>query len=164
MGTPGVVSKRACSDKKLESGATEKRPVNYTVWAVVALVGYTFVPPLMNLATQEIPSDVATFGAAAMLATTALGLSVLAREPVVDHLTGPSAVYVFGAGLCITVSILAFFRALSLGPVSVVVPIFGLFLVTSSLVGVALLGESLTLNRAVGICLAMLAIVFISLD
>ncbi|WP_255152307.1 EamA family transporter [Halorarius halobius] len=138
--------------------------MNYIVWVVIALVGYTFVPPLMNLATQEIPSDVATFGVAAMLATTAFGLSALAREPVVDHLTGPSAVYVLGAGVCITVSILAFFRALSLGPVSVVVPVFGLFLVTSSLVGVALLGEPLTVNRAVGIGLAMLAIVVISLD
>jgi transporter family protein len=138
--------------------------VRYLAWAVLALVGYTFVPPLMNIATREIPSDVATFGVASMLALSALALSLVAREPVLDSLTSRAGLYVLAAGVCITVSILAFFRALSLGPVSVVAPVFGLFLVTSSLLGVLLLGEELTLNRGVGISLAMLAILFLSLE
>lgn len=118
----------------------------------------------MNIATREIPSDVATFGVASMLALSALALSLVAREPVLDSLTSRAGLYVLAAGVCITVSILAFFRALSLGPVSVVAPVFGLFLVTSSLLGVLLLGEELTLNRGVGISLAMLAILFLSLE
>lgn len=138
--------------------------MRYLAWAVLALVGYTFVPPLMNIATREIPSDVATFGVASMLALSALALSLVAREPVLDSLTSRAGLYVLAAGVCITVSILAFFRALSLGPVSVVAPVFGLFLVTSSLLGVLLLGEELTLNRGVGISLAMLAILFLSLE
>lgn len=138
--------------------------MRYLLWAIVALVGYTFVPPLMNLATREIPSDVATFGVASMLALTAFGLSVISREPMVSQLASKSGVYVLLAGGFLTVSILAFFRALSMGPVSVVVPIFGLFLVTSSLIGVVWLGEDLTVYRVVGICLALLAIIFLSFE
>lgn len=138
--------------------------MRYLVLAIVALIGYTFVPPLMNLATREIPSDVATFGVASMLAVTALSLSVLSREPVLEPLTSRSGVYVLLAGGFLTISILAFFRALSLGPVSVVVPIFGLFLVTSSLIGVFWLGEELSVHRLIGISLAILAIVFLSFE
>lgn len=138
--------------------------MRYLVLAIIALVGYTFVPPLMNLATREIPSDVATFGVASMLAATALSLSVISREPVLDQLSSRSGVYVFLAGGFLTISILAFFRALSQGPVSVVVPIFGLFLVTSSLGGVIWLGEDFSLHRVVGICLSILVIVFLSFE
>lgn len=138
--------------------------MRYLVFAIVALVGYTFVPPLMNVATREIPSDVATFGVASMLAVTAFSLSVIAREPIVDHLWSRSGVYVLLAGGFLTISILAFFRGLAQGPVSVVVPIFGLFLVTSSLIGVFWLGEELTMYRVIGIGLAILAIVFLSLE
>lgn len=138
--------------------------MRYLGLAIVALVGYTFVPPLMNVATQEISSDVATFGVASMLAVTALGLSVASSDPVLEQLSSRSGVYVLLAGGFLTISILAFFRALSMGPVSVVVPIFGLFLVTSSLVGVVWLGENLTVYRTVGIGLAILAIAFLSLE
>jgi transporter family protein len=138
--------------------------MRYLVWAVLALVGYTVVPPLMNLATREIPSDVATFGVASMLAMTALSLSLIGREPIVDQLSSESGIYVFVAGVFLTISILAFFRALSMGPVSIVVPIFGLFLVTSSLIGVFFLGEELTRYKIIGIALAILAIGFLSLE
>lgn len=138
--------------------------MNYLVLAIVALIGYTFVPPLMSLATQDVPSDVATFGVASMLAVTSLALSLVSREPVLQHLTSPSGTYVVLAGGFLTVSILAFFRALSAGPVSVVVPVFGLFLVTSSLVGVLILGEDLTLPKIAGSSLALLAIIVLSLE
>ncbi|WP_255152262.1 hypothetical protein [Halorarius halobius] len=59
---------------------------------------------------------------------------------------------------------LAFFHALSLGPVSIVAPVFGLFLVTSSLFGVFLLDEVLALHRGFGITLAMLAIALLLLE
>lgn len=138
--------------------------MRYLIWALVALVGYTFVPPLMALATREIPSTVATFVAASMLAVTAFALSVLNGEPLFENLGSYHGRYVIAAGGFLTVSILAFFRALSLGPVNVVVPIFGLFLVTSSVVGVIALDEPVTLQRVGGIALAVLAIVILSTE
>ncbi|MBZ6496781.1 EamA family transporter [Natrinema longum] len=138
--------------------------MRYLVWTLIALVGYTFVPPLMNLATREVPSTVATFAAASMLAGTALALSLWGREPIVGSLAGAHGWYVLAAGGFLTVSILSFFRALSLGPVSIVAPIFGLFLVTSSVIGVAVLDEPMTIQRAMGVLLAMLAIALLSLE
>jgi len=64
----------------------------------------------------------------------------------------------YAAGACLAVGILAYYRALSLGPVSVVAPVFGLFLVVSSLVGIAVLNESLTLRKVLGIALAAVAV------
>lgn len=138
--------------------------MHYLIWTLIALIGYTFVPPLMNLATQEVPSTVATFAAASMLAGTALVFSLWGREPIIGSLASSHGWYALAAGGFLTVSILAFFRALSLGPVSIVAPIFGLFLVTSSVIGVVALGEPMTIQRAIGILLAMLAIVFLSLE
>jgi multidrug transporter EmrE-like cation transporter len=44
------------------------------------------------------------------------------------------------------------------------VPVFGLFLVTSLLVGVLVLGENLTLPKVTGISLALLFIVVLSIE
>jgi transporter family protein len=138
--------------------------MRYLIWTLVALVGYTFVPPLMNIATREIPTTVVTFATASLLAGTALSLSLVGREPIVGPLTSSHGWYVLAAGVFLTISVLSFFQALSIGPVSIVTPIFGLFLVTSSVIGVVLLDEPMTLQRALGILLAMLAIVLLSFE
>jgi transporter family protein len=138
--------------------------MRYLIWALVALLGYTFVPPLMNLATREVPSTVATFAAASMLAGTALFFALVGREPIIGSLTSSHGWYVLAAGVFLAISVLSFFQALSVGPVSVVAPIFGLFLVTSSVIGVVMLDEPMTLQRGLGILLAMLAIVLLSFE
>jgi transporter family protein len=138
--------------------------MRYLIWTLVALVGYTFVPPLMNIATREVPTTVATFVAASLLAGTALSFALVGQEPIVGSLTGSHGRYVFIAGVFLAVSVLSFFQALSIGPVSIVVPIFGLFLVTSSAIGVVILDEPMTLQRGLGILLAMLAIVLLSFE
>ena len=138
--------------------------MGYLIWAIIALVGYSFVPPLMRLATREIPYSVATFGAASTLALTALSLSLLTQEPITDQLTGSHGQYVLFAGIFLAISILSFFRALSDGPVSIVVPIFGLFLVISSGIGILFLDEQFSLRQLFGIGLAIAAIVVISTE
>ena len=60
----------------------------------------------------------------------------------------PKVGYVCLLGVALAVGIIAYYRALALGPVSVVVPVFGLFLVTSSVVGIAALDEALTVRKA----------------
>jgi transporter family protein len=56
------------------------------------------------------------------------------------------------------VGIVAYYRALALGPVSIVVPIFAMFIVTSSAVGILALDETLTARRGAGILLAIAAV------
>lgn len=132
--------------------------MRYLVWALLALASYTLVAPLVKLATAEIPSDVALLIANGMLVVGATAVVVASETPVRPYLTDSHAVYAYGAGICLTVGILAYYRALAAGPVSVVVPIFGLFIVTSSIVGIVALEEPLTARKVAGIAFAVLAV------
>jgi len=132
--------------------------MNYVAWAVVALVGYSVFTPLASLATDQIPSTVVALVANSMLALGAAGVIAYRDEPVVQHLTGENAVYMYAAGVFLTVGILAYYQALGSGPVSTVVPIFGMFLVGSSLLGVVFLNDPLTAKKALGIVLAAVGV------
>ncbi|NHN60327.1 MULTISPECIES: EamA family transporter [Halorussus] len=132
--------------------------MNYVAWAVLALVGYSVFTPLASLATDQIPSTVVALVANSMLAVSAAAVIVLRDESVVPYLAGENAVYMYAAGVFLSVGILAYYQALGSGPVSVVVPIFGMFLVGSSLLGVVFLNDALTAKKAVGIVLAAVGV------
>lgn len=132
--------------------------MNYLAWAVVALVGYSIFTPLASLATEEIPSTVVALVANSMLALAAAGVIIYRDEPVVPHLVGGNAVYMYAAGVFLSVGILAYYQALGAGPVSVVVPVFAMFLVGSSLLGVVFLHDPLSWKKAVGILLAAVGV------
>ncbi|WP_122088482.1 EamA family transporter [Halalkalicoccus subterraneus] len=132
--------------------------MNYLLWALIGLVAYTFVAPLMSVATTDVPSDVAVIVSNTMLVVAAGAVVAVSNEPVVEYLTHPDAPYMYAAGICLAVGILAYYRALSMGPVSVVVPIFGMFIVTSSLVGFVALDEPVTARKMAGIGFAVLAV------
>ena len=132
--------------------------MNYLVWALVALVGYSIFTPLASLATNDVPSSVVALVANSMLALSALAVVLYRDEEVVRHVAGPNGLYMVGAGAFLTVGILAYYRALSMGPVSVVTPVYGMFLVGSSILGMAFLGESVTLQKIAGIALAAVAV------
>lgn len=68
------------------------------------------------------------------------------------------------AGAFLSVGIIAYYRALALGPVSVVVPIFGTFLVTSAAAGVVFLDEPLTARKVAGVALAVIAIYLVAAE
>jgi len=138
--------------------------MNYVSWAVVALLAYSLVAPLMKIATQSIPSDVATFVSNLVLVAVALVIALRADHQIADYATHPKSPYMYAAGVCLAVGILAYYRALSLGPVTVVTPIFGLFLVTSSLIGVVWLEEPFTTRKLVGIGFAVLAVYFTAVE
>lgn len=132
--------------------------MQYLWYAVVALAAYSLVAPLTKTAMEGIPADVVAFVTNGMLAVTALALVLSTDEPLVSTLTGDHAPYMYAAGVCLAVGIIAYYRALSAGPVSVVVPVFGLFLVASSAVGILVLDEALTARKATGIVLAVVAV------
>ncbi len=138
--------------------------MNYLVYAVVALVAYSLVPPLVDLATREIPSNTAALISNGVLVLVALAAVVYAGEWDSSHLTGSHAVYVYAAGVFLAVGILAYYRALELGPVSVVVPVFGMFIVGSAAVGVLAFDESLTVRKVAGIALAVVAVYLVSVE
>lgn len=132
--------------------------MQYLWYALLALVAYSLVAPLTKLATQELPADTVALVTNGMLALTALALVISTEKPLGPALTHEHAPYMYAAGACLAVGILAYYRALAAGPVSVVVPIFGLFLVASSVIGILFIDEALTLRKATGIVLAVVAV------
>ncbi|MDG5776291.1 EamA family transporter [Haloarculaceae archaeon H-GB2-1] len=132
--------------------------MSYLLWAILALAAYTLVAPLVNVAMSEMPSEVVVFISNTILVVGAAGVLLTSNHDVGSWLTHQKAPYAYAAGLALAVGILAYYRALSLGPVSVVVPIFGMFLVTSSLLGIVVLDEPLTARKGLGLAFAVAAV------
>ncbi|MGM0388459.1 MAG: EamA family transporter [Natrinema limicola] len=132
--------------------------MEYLLWVIVALVAYGLMAPLTSVVTTDVPPAVALFlSTTIFLCLTAVVLVVTGTDSLSD-VTSPSAGIVYVAGLFLSAGILAYYQALERGPVSVVVPIYGLFIVGSSIIGIAFLGEELTATRAAGIVVAAAAI------
>ncbi|WP_049971991.1 EamA family transporter [Haladaptatus cibarius] len=132
--------------------------MNYIGWAIVALIGYTALPPLVSIATQDIPDTVAALVANGILVVAALAVTMYEGEQIAPYLVSDKAPYMYLAGVFLAIGILAYYRALASGPVSVVVPIFGLFIATSSVLSIAFLDEPLTARKVAGIGFALAAI------
>ncbi|WP_226005444.1 EamA family transporter [Natrinema salinisoli] len=132
--------------------------MEYLLWVLVALVAYGLMAPLTSAVTADVPPAVALFlSTTIFLCLTAVVLAATGTGRPAD-VVGPAAGIVYVAGLFLSTGILAYYQALERGPVSVVVPIYGLFIVGSSVIGIAFLGEELTATRAAGILVAALAI------
>ena len=132
--------------------------MEYLVWAVVGLVAYSLVAPLASNVTQEVPPTAALFLSTIVF----LGITVVVIGLVgtgdVSYVMTAEATFVYAAGVFLTIGILAYVTALQTGPVSVVVPIFGMFIVGSSAIGIVFLDEVLTVERVAGIVCATLAV------
>jgi len=141
--------------------------MSYLPWAILALLAYSLVPPLMSVATTgsvRMPSNVAALFANTILVIGTVLIVVYNRSEALTYVSHPTFKYVALAGNFLTVGILAYYRSLSLGPVSVVSPIFGMFLVLSSVIGIAFLDESLTARKVAGIGLGIVAVYLVSVE
>ena len=69
---------------------------------------------------------------------------------------------VLGAGVALVIAVVFYFLALSEGPTSVVVPIYGMFIVGGAVLGLVFLHEPFTLRKAFGILLAAVSIYLIA--
>ena len=141
--------------------------MGYLQWSVLALLAYSAVAPLVGFATTgdpKVPSFVAALITNGLLLVATVAVVLYQGQSVAAYLGHPKAPYLYLAGLFLAVGILAYYRALSLGPVSVVTPVFGMFLVTSSIVGIAVLGEPLTPRKLLGVALAVVAVYLVTVE
>ena len=137
----------------------------YLPYALLAMGAYALVSPLMRVATtgpNAVPSDVAVVISNSLLICMAVGVLAYTGQGFVGHLTSPKIVHVLAAGVFLGIGILALYRSLAPGPVSVVTPIFEMFLVFSSVIGFVFLGESFTARKAVGIAFAVASVYLVS--
>lgn len=134
----------------------------YLALSLVAFGTYSLVAPLLKLAMQSIPSTTAVFMSnGVMFLLLGLLLAVRGHSPL-PYLSHPKTPKILFWGVTLAVGLLTYYRALALGPVSVVVPIYGLFIPLSSVIGIVAFDESLTPRKAAGIGFALLAIVLMS--
>ncbi|WP_459889096.1 EamA family transporter [Halostagnicola bangensis] len=134
--------------------------MEYLLWVIVALLAYSVVAPLTSIATRDIPAAVGLFFATNVFLVITTGVLVLTGTGEPATVISQDAVYIYVGGFFLTVGILAYASALEAGPVSVVVPIFGMFIVGSSVIGIVFLEETLSVTRGAGIVCAIVAIYF----
>jgi transporter family protein len=84
-------------------------------------------------------------------------------KPLLLELERPPFLWAIAGGIALTVAVSSLFHALSLGPSNVVVPIYGMFIVGGSLLGVLFLGEPMTWNKIAGLIAAVVGVILISL-
>lgn len=135
--------------------------MNYHAWALFSAIAYGFAPPLIRYATSgtdAIPSDIAAAISNGIFVLMAFAVAIIGPTDIGDALTNPKMVPIAISGVIIGVSVLAYYRAIALGPVSVVTPIFAMYIVVTGLLGVAVLDEPLTAQKVLGVGFAVIAI------
>jgi transporter family protein len=141
--------------------------LNYVAWAILGMIGYSLVTLLVKLATRsgQFSSFLVLAMATVIVTTCTVSIAILrgdARGVAPRDLLTPSALWTYGAGIALTVAVVSLFRALSLGPTSVVVPIYGMFIVGGAFLGMVFLNEPPTLRKLAGIALAVISVFLIA--
>src|ERR1700754_1423818 len=97
----------------------------YVVWALIGMVGYSFTTLFVKLAvrTGHISSFAVLAVATAMVAVSSVAIAVMRGElaTISDHADVAALLWACATGLSLTIAVSSLFRALALGPASVVV-------------------------------------------
>lgn len=140
--------------------------MHYVAWAVLGMVGYSTVTLMVKLATRT--GDLNAFAVLA-IATTMVAVAAVLNAWLGGSFVGtgadflkPGALYAYAAGTALTVAVGSLFKGLSLGPASVVVPVYGMFIVGGAVLGVLVLGEPMTAKRALGMLLAITGVLLVA--
>lgn len=131
--------------------------------SLLAFLAYSLVAPLLKIAMVEIPSTPAVFLSNSILLVSVGTVMLYQGLSPIPYLRHPYAPHIVAMGVLLTVGLLTYYRALALGPVSIVVPIYGLFIVVSSFIGILAFDEAVTPRKLAGITLSVLAIALISI-
>jgi transporter family protein len=131
------------------------------------MIGYSVTATLVKLATQSgrFSSYFVLMISSAMVVATSTMITILRGDMKTfsrDNLASVDGMLVLGAGVALVIAVVFYFLALSEGPTSIVVPIYGRFIVGGAVLGLVFLHEPLTLRKALGILLAAVSIYLIA--
>ena len=116
---------------------------------------------LVKLLSRNVSSVVIAFLSTFVVTLVLAGYIYFTGTPVIPE----QKIYLLYAVLIsipLTVAILTLYMAIDRGPVSVVMPIYGLNAMLTALLGIIILRESVTVVRVIGLVLAMTAVVLLS--
>jgi transporter family protein len=141
--------------------------MNYIGWAILGMVGYSLVTLFVKLATRsgQFSSFLVLTIASIIVTVSALSIAVMRgdlRGLGVRDLGSPNAFWAYATGVALAVAVVSLFRALSLGPASVVVPIYGMFIVGGAVLGMLFLDEPPNARKILGIGLAAVSVFLIA--
>ena len=140
---------------------------SYILWALLGMVGYSFMTLFVKLAERsgEASTYMVLAVSTSIVAIFAIAMVTIRGElkPLLFELERPPLLWAIAGGIALTIAVNALFHALSLGPANVVVPIYGMFIVGGSLLGVLFLGEPMGWTKIVGLAAAALGVVLISI-
>jgi transporter family protein len=131
------------------------------------MIGYSLTAILVKLATQSgrFSSYFVLMISSAMVVATSTAITILRGDMKAfsrDNLASSDGILVFGAGVALVIAVVFYFLALSQGPTSIVVPIYGMFIVGGAVLGLVFLHEPFTLRKALGILLAAVSVYLIA--
>lgn len=141
--------------------------LTYIHWSLIGMVAYSVVSLVVKLATRSgtHPSFTVLAVATSIVAIVSVWIAFsgghFAAMKRAD-LISVASLWTIIAGIFLTIAVASFFKALSMGPASEVVPIYGMFVVGGSLLGILFLGESLSFSKVAGIFMAAAAIYLIT--
>jgi bacterial/archaeal transporter family protein len=127
---------------------------SWQIWAVLSAVFAALTAIFAKVGVEDINSDLATLiRTVIVLAALSLILYATGRLAHPGPITAKTWLFLFLSGLGTGASWLCYFRALKLGPATLVAPIDKLSVVLVALFGVVFLGERPSLNGWLGIAL-----------
>ena len=131
------------------------------------MIGYSVTALLVKLATQSgrFSSYFVLMVSSAMVVATSTTITILRgdiRAFSQDNFGSTDGLFALGTGVALVVAVIFYFLALSEGPASVVVPIYGMFIVGGAVLGLIFLHEPFTLRKALGILLAAISVYLIA--
>jgi transporter family protein len=137
--------------------------MNHITWALIGMVGYSFTTLMVKFATRsgQFSSFLVLAIACVITMITVVSITLVRgdlQSVSAKDFTSSNAWYAYATGIALTVAVMSLFRALSLGPASIVVPIYGMFIVGGAVLGILFLHEPLTARKVVGIGLAVISI------
>ena len=135
--------------------------MSYLPLALITMVGLGVHYFLAKLISPHISAPaIALLGAVAYFPIV-LGYIYFTKTPIMPE----QKVYVLYAILIaipMVVAVLALYLAIAKGPVSVVMPIYGLNAMVTAILGIIVLHEPVTVPKVVGLVLAVVAIILLS--
>jgi bacterial/archaeal transporter family protein len=139
---------------------------SYVLWALLGMAGYSLMTLFVKLAERSGSASTYMVLAVSTTIVPIFALAIVAMRGelrALFELEQPPLLWAIAAGLVLTVAVSSLFHALSLGPSNVVVPIYGMFIVGGSLLGVLFLGEPMSWNKVAGLIFAVIGVILISL-